>query len=232
MRLRSLATLLTLPAVAAAGMASPLPVHPEMTERLNESPMLRLQALSFFLVVLLGCTLVVWALWGALRRDFPALPRLSFGGACAGVLLCGLLFTIVLTMISGARELMTPGAWRKQGWTYKLASGPEAPDPDAERRAKLERLRTALWLFAATNNGRFPGSDETVIIAPDLWDVPDAPGLRYLYVPGLTATRAPAPLAYEPELDAAGRLVLLTNGEVRRMRSDDLLKLLKSGGRP
>ena len=28
---------------------------------------------------------------------------------------------IVLTMISGARELMTPGAWERNGVTYRLS---------------------------------------------------------------------------------------------------------------
>jgi hypothetical protein len=46
----------------------------------------------------------------------------SFGRAVAGVFLWGLLFIIVLTMISGARELMTPGAWEKQGVTYRLTN--------------------------------------------------------------------------------------------------------------
>jgi hypothetical protein len=55
-------------------------------------------------------------LWNSLQRDFPRLPRLSFSRALAGVVLWGLLFIIVLTMISGARELMTPGAWQRQGF--------------------------------------------------------------------------------------------------------------------
>jgi hypothetical protein len=32
-------------------------------------------------------------------------------------------------MISGARELMTPGAWEKQGVTYRLADQAEAKAP-------------------------------------------------------------------------------------------------------
>jgi hypothetical protein len=36
------------------------------------------------------------------------------------VTLWGLLFLLILTMISGARELMTPGAWEKHGSTYRL----------------------------------------------------------------------------------------------------------------
>src|SRR5206468_1591007 len=122
--------------------------------RLDESVLVRLQTISFFLLgFLLSAAAVRW-LWNSLRRDFPQLPRLSFGRALAGVLLWGLLFVVVLTMISGARELMTPGAWKKQGFTYRLADdGPPAaePSPEAVRRQHLERLRTALWHFAATH---------------------------------------------------------------------------------
>ncbi|WP_261344159.1 hypothetical protein [Stieleria neptunia] len=28
-------------------------------------------------------------------------------------------------MISGARELLTPGAWKQNGFTYELDSGPD-----------------------------------------------------------------------------------------------------------
>ena len=41
----------------------------------------------------------------------------------AAVVLWGLLFMLVLTMISGARELLTPGAWEKKGATYQLKAG-------------------------------------------------------------------------------------------------------------
>ena len=37
-----------------------------------------------------------------------------------GCVVWGSLFVLVLTMISGARELMTPGAWKKDGITYVL----------------------------------------------------------------------------------------------------------------
>ncbi len=96
-----------------AGMASPLPLETEFVQRLNNSVEYRLQAISFFLLALLICTLVVCSLWNYLRRDLTFLPRLSFGKALAGVILWGLLVFVVLTMISGARELMTPGAGRR-----------------------------------------------------------------------------------------------------------------------
>ncbi len=44
------------------------------------------------------------------------------------MIIWGLLFVLVLTMISGARELMTPGAWEKEGFTYVLAGEAENHD--------------------------------------------------------------------------------------------------------
>jgi hypothetical protein len=82
----------------------------------------RLEVISFFLAVLLILALIVQGLWNGLRRDFPRLPRLGYFRALGLLLLWGLLFVLVLTMISGARELLTPGAWEKHGPTYKLVS--------------------------------------------------------------------------------------------------------------
>ncbi|MEX2173364.1 MAG: hypothetical protein WD872_03320 [Pirellulaceae bacterium] len=71
------------------------------------------------------------------------------------VALWGLLFVIVLTMISGARELMTPGAWEKQGLTYKLRTEDQPAATVAElrnyhdRQQKLETLYRHLTLHAA-----------------------------------------------------------------------------------
>src|SRR5262249_45662747 len=150
-----------------AGMPSPLPEHPDQVLRLTEPVVMRLQTISFFLAGLLVCAAVVRWLWNGLCKDFPKLPRLTYLRALGAVLLWGLLFVIVLTMISGARELMTPGAWKKQGWTYKLTDDSVQAAEAAERayrKQHLERLRTALWQFAATHNGRFPLEDESTAI--------------------------------------------------------------------
>jgi hypothetical protein len=90
-----------------------------------------LQAFSFFVVGLFVCAWAVKGLWQVLRKDLAWLPPLSYGRSVSLVLLWGFLFVVVLTMISGARELMTPGAWRKQGWTYRLAE-PEHQYPIGE----------------------------------------------------------------------------------------------------
>lgn len=154
----------------SAGMPAPLPTDVAKIIRLNETPLLRLQAISFFLLVFLLSATAIMLLWNYVRRDFPALPRLSFGTAVAAVFLWGLLFIIVLTMISGARELMTPGAWKKQGFTYKLNEPAEttAANRQSVHRQQLERLRTALWQFAALHNGRFPKAEEVSAIATEL----------------------------------------------------------------
>src|SRR5438876_4872306 len=143
---------LLMPANAAfAGMPAPLPTNIEQVFRVNESAMSRLQTLSFFLGGFLLCAAVARWLWNYLQRDFPKLPRLTYGKALAGVFLWSLLFVVVLTMISGARELMTPGAWQKQGFTYKLPDAAPAtaePSPLTLHRQNLERLRTVLLHYA------------------------------------------------------------------------------------
>jgi hypothetical protein len=217
-------------------MPAPLPTDVEhyLVWRVNDSILGRVQAISFFIVVLLLCTAVVRWLWNYLQKDFPRLPRLSYGKALAGVLLWGLLFILVLTMISGARELMTPGAWQKQGFTYKLTPAPAPADatPLEQRKQHLERLRTALWHFAATHNGHFPSESEKTLIPAELWLVPDGGGLRYLYVSGQSANESATILAFEPELDPEQRLVLQTNGEVISRRSSQLETLLHAEKHP
>jgi len=81
----------------------------------------RIEAISFFAVVVLLVAWGVKGLWNGLRLDFPAMPRLSYRRALGLVVLLGLAFNLVLVMISGARELMTPGAWERNGATYRLS---------------------------------------------------------------------------------------------------------------
>jgi hypothetical protein len=96
---------------AAAGM-------PSLT--LSDAANLRLSGISFFVLLLLLTALGFKFVWNYLRRDFGRLPYLSYRMSLAAVLLLGLLFNIILLMIAGTRELMTPGAWEKSGVIYKL----------------------------------------------------------------------------------------------------------------
>ena len=214
-------------APAAAGM-------PSVT--LTDAASLRLQTLSFFLVVFLGSALAVRWAWNALRGDFPRLPRLSYPKALGLVGLWGVLFLLVLTMIAGARELMTPGAWKKDGLTYTLDNGKApAPEPpaepsDQERLTRLKGLHAVLAADAARHDGRYPPADATSIPAGE-WKTAHPSGMRFRYVPGRSVRDAGKVLAYEPELFGDVRLVLFADGEVRRMTSAELAPLLTAEGR-
>jgi hypothetical protein len=208
------------PDVAYAGMPS---------VSLSDVARLRLQTISFFLVIFLIAGKVIQVLWNRLGHDWTVLPRLNYRGALGLVFLWGLLFVVVLTMISGARELLTPGAWEKDGVTYKLANGsPAAAAPDDrerrdwERERKLDRLRIALWKYAAAHEGSFPASHSSSEIASGVWQTPDASGMAYVYIAGRKADRGAALLAFEPDVFGDYQLVLLTNGEIRRTTAEQL----------
>lgn len=94
---------------------------PGVSYTISEAAKMRVETLSFFLGGFLLSAYCIKSLWNCLAKDFTVLPRITYGKALALVTLWGLLFILVLTMISGARELMTPGAWEKNGITSKLA---------------------------------------------------------------------------------------------------------------
>ena len=133
-------------------------------------------------------------------------------------------------MISGARELMTPGAWEKQGATYRLKpDNPPQPTMSAQervRRQKLDRLRAALWKYAQEHEGRFPTSIASSSIAQELWLASLAPSVRFLYVTNQAADKGAVPLVYEPGIFGSDRLVLLTSGAIEWMSLEAILTAL------
>jgi hypothetical protein len=220
--MRRLAIVLALatPGVAVAGM-------PSIT--LTDIARMRVETLSFFLLVFLLSSWAVKLLWNWLRTDFPKLPRLTYPKAVGVVTLWGLLFVVVLTMISGARELLTPGAWEKVGLTYKLAEpkGGKAYEPptDDVRRDKLVRLREALWAYARAHVGKLPAGDTDPDIAAEFWETPDPSRVHYRYVAGLTPHAGSRPLAFEPRAEGDEAFVLFTSGEVRKVKMSELERL-------
>ena len=74
-------------------------------------PTTRVSTISFFIFIILMAALFTKLLWNYLRQDFSSLPFITYKKSLAFVLLLGLLLNVVLFMIAGARELMTPGAW-------------------------------------------------------------------------------------------------------------------------
>ena len=102
----------------------------------------RVEELSFFLMLFFATSFCVQRLWNFIQMDFPNWPRLTYRRAVAMTLLWGLASIVVLTMISGARELMTPAAWEPKGVTYKVKEDePAKKERETVRRSRLEQLR-------------------------------------------------------------------------------------------
>jgi hypothetical protein len=216
---------LTFPASVWAGM-------PTIT--LTDMAKMRLESISFFLFCFFGSAFLIQRLWNYLRKDFTFLPRLNYWRSVGVVTVWGLIFIVVLTMISGARELMTPGAWKRDGVTYKLddSKPPEIKQTtpsDSERRLKLQTLYHSLRAYVE-KNGKFPSSREDKSIPPDLWDLPgSSTGFHYFYLPP-ESTNATRPIAFEPEVFGNHRFVLFGDGQVWKMESEELERILQSGG--
>ena len=207
------------PQPVLAGMPSPELIWTELGRR-------RWEEVSFFLIGFLLTAAVVRGLWNLLRRDFPSLPKLSFRGSVSLLLLWGLLMAVVLAMVSGARELMTPGAWVPKGVTYKLADiqphqsfTSTANDVrDQRRRQKLDNLRFALWQFATSHEGRFPTAEEAEAIPSDLWLVDGQSVLRFVYIPGKRLDQTNEILVYEPEVFDDDQYVIQTSGAITKRK--------------
>jgi hypothetical protein len=214
------------------------------TIKVNDLANLRVQSLSFFLLTFLLSSFFIKLVWNYLRSDFPRLPYLSYGKALGLVTLWGLLFVLVLTMISGARELLTPGAWDKVGFTYRVAGDKTPPVSipapeqlvqgvtEKERRQKLDNLRAALWEYRRTHDGRLPAKDTASGIPPEAWQVPGPTGRRYVYLPGLSTGKNGVALAAEPDIFGDDRLLLFTEGNIYRMPAAEAARLLAAGGKP
>jgi hypothetical protein len=244
----ALLILWTFAAIAEAGMPSftlsDVPVT--KTRSLAELVRMRLEVISFFSGVLLLSAAAIRWIWNSLRNDFPRLPRISYAKALGVVFLWGLLFLLVLTMISGARELMTPGAWVKRGFTYKLAEPEPSPQArlDVARYQGIARLRDALSSAAAaadpihdSRDWMDPETHQNVRarVPASAWLVPGANQLRYI----LEQPRAESagrgddsdrPAAYEPEGVGTYRLVILRNDMIRAMTTAELHRALKKTG--
>jgi hypothetical protein len=216
-----------MPCRALAGMPSPV---------LSDWAAVRFETLSFFVVVLLLCAMVIRWLWNYLAKDFPSMPRLSYGKTLALVVLVGMFLAVVLTMIAGARELLTPGAWQKQGLLYKVASQPTSPAAAApqspsqqrldERKSHLRKLHDALAWYAKIHSGRFPKNDRSSDVDSKLWELRDMAGMRYVYVSGLKTGDPQRVLVYEPDVYDGQRLVVRVDGEIAALSSAELRKLL------
>ena len=212
-----------------ASFAIALPAHAGMTVYgLNDIYRLRLQEISFFLLMLFGCALVLKLLWNHAFKGFSSIPRLRYGQAFCGALMFGMLMLLILTMISGIREVLTPGAWRRQGTSYRLND----PSQEPARRRSLEQLRGALFAFARNHAGQFPAHDFGPEIPEKLWESPDQTGSRYIYSGGLTTNHLATLLAVEPSNFGERRFALIVSGEIVELSNDEIKRRLQTKVRP
>lgn len=198
-----------------AGMPSP---------QLTDVAKARLDVISFFIFAYLLCAVVFRWLWNLLAKDFAWMPRLTFKRSLALLVVAGLFLYFVLTMISGARELMTPGAWAKEGVTYKLQTPDRDPKGwlDAARKHWMETLRDALREYAAKHDGKLPAHAYVSDFNTSLWKGAHPDGQWLNYIAGLKFDSSNRVLVYEPVTYGAKRWVLLTDGSVVQMNGDEL----------
>ena len=184
----------------------------------------RIDALSFFLVTYLVISWVVKLIWNQLAKSFESLPKLKYRQALGVVFVTGLLFYVVLTMISGARELLTPGAWEKQGSGYRLRGEQQATLTKDERRKALLALKEAIWAYAKTSGGKAPSGPFGGEVAAELWNFGD--GGLYALVPGVKPGGGREVMVYEPSMAGGRRFVLLADGSVEDRAEGDLKREL------
>lgn len=216
-----LVSVLLLPSVAVAGMTS---------WTLTEVAGARLDAISFFLFLFFVCAwLIKWS-WNVLAASFPTLPRIGYKQALAFMLVSSLFLYVILTMISGARELMTPGAWTKVGASYQITPPERDPKPWLEnaRIKALERLRDVLWEYARTHEGQLPPHTEGDHIDRALWVGVHPQGEKFAYRPAAKPGTGSEIVAYEPESYGVTRFVLTSDGNVTRWETRKLTEHLKA----
>jgi len=188
---------------------------------------LRFEEISFFIVLLLVCAALFQLLWNHAVKGFN-IPRLKFRQSLCLAVLLGLVMLLILAMISGIREVLTPEAWRRQGSSYRLND----PSQEPARRRSLDQLRSALFDYASRSKGQFPPHDFVPEIPEKLWESPDQLGSHYIYSGGLTTNDVAALLAVEPANFGDHRFVLFVSGEIRQISSEEIDRRMRQKGGP
>lgn len=217
-------------AVICCAVGLPLVVQAGMPFfSLTEMARFRFSTISFFLLIYVLASFCIYKLWNYLRNDFQRLPKLPFSKALVLMFMWGLAFHLLLVMIAGTRELMTPQAWEKAGVIHKLS--PDKFKQYSEmRRHKISLLKDALWKYADEHAETFPAGKEKAQLPDELWLAP-AGDLQYRYQEGLRRGPLAVPLAYEPDTYGYERFTLLSNGSVELLPIDVIELLAKGGSR-
>lgn len=212
-----------LPGIFGALFLFVRPAHAGMTVYgLTDIYRIRLEEISFFLLLLFVCAVVFRHLWNHATKGFDFLPKMKFTQAFSVALLFGFIVLLVLAMISGIREVLTPEAWRRQGHSYRLND----PSQEPARRRSIEQLRDALAEYARLNQGHFPAHDFVPGIPEKLWESPDQLGTHYIYFSGLTTNDTHEILAAEPLNFGDKRFTLTVSGEIEQQPFDKIEQAL------
>jgi hypothetical protein len=187
----------------------------------------RLQALSFFLMLLLFLSWGLKRLWNGLRGAFPSWPILTFRWAFSLLLLFGLLIHMVLTMIAGARELMTPGAWQKDGSRYRLRAIPGHDDVSrSQRLARLEEMKDRIWKYTLEHQGDVPDGPFGGEIPWQEWQA--LSGGFYCFLATKSIGGGREILLYEPAEAGTKRFVLLRDGSIEEWSESKINQALEN----
>lgn len=186
------------PIFILAGMPAILPFEVPLDDAGSEPVSRQIMSLVVAAIAVFVLAKVIQSVWNSLAVDFPKLPKLGYLKSLGFTVLWGLAMFLVLAMIAGTREALTPEAWVQNGWTYRLAdeNGEEIRAYREERKTRLQKIYRQLQDFADAHDGEFPQSlDE---LASDAVNVPGVNGLAYVYFPAANAPN----LLVEPEIDS------------------------------
>jgi len=187
----------------------------------------RLEALSFFLLLLLLLSWGLKRLWNGLRGAFPSWPVLNFRWAFGLLLLFGMLIHVVLTMIAGARELMTPAAWEKDGSRYRLRAIPGSDGvPRSMRLASVEEIKERIWNYTLEHKGDVPDGPFGGEIPWKEWRAPS--GGVYCYLACRSIGGGRELLLYEPAEAGSKRFVLLRDGSIEEWSESKIYQTLEN----
>jgi hypothetical protein len=189
---------------------------------LTDVARLRLEDIPFFAFLLIVAAFTVRLLWNIIAKDFPRFPRLTFLKALCLTGILSLFMLLILIMISGAREILTPGAWHRQSSHYR----PNDVGSDEERQQDFESLRSALMQFAQNHDGHFPPHDYVADIPSRVWEAPDSTGTRYVYIGRLKLGQTNTVIAFEPRNFGEPRFVLFADGKVQRLSTAEIQRLI------
>jgi hypothetical protein len=187
---------------------------------LREIYRLRFQDLSFFILLLFASAFLFQLTWNYAVKGFGAIPKMNYWRALSLSFILGMAMLLVLTIISGIREVLTPGAWHKQGSTYRLND----PAQEPARKRSLEHLRVALFEYARAHEGRFPPHDLVPEIPEKMWESPDENGTRYIYHGGWTTNDVSKLIAVEPSIFGDSRFALSGAGAIMVVTADESIK--------